>query len=91
MGPMPATDATPDGYGLGRVSDDELDRFRDWLVTAKVPTVSRRVAGDYCSRLRRVLRREDASTLTGGVQNDIDTAVRTFLQFRAWSRRAGAE
>ena len=75
--------ATPDDYGLGRVSDDELNRFRHWLVTAKVPTVTPKVAGDYCSRLRRVLRGDDVSTLTRGVQNDIETAVRTFLQFRA--------
>lgn len=78
MGAMTSSD----DYGLGDVTDDELARFRTWLVTSKSPTVSPRVAGDYVSRLRRVLRGDDVSTLTTGVQNDIETAVRTFRRFR---------
>ena len=56
-----------DRYGVGSVTDDEIERFRRWLVTSKSPPVSARVAGNYVSRLRRALRSDDVSSLTIGV------------------------
>lgn len=79
-GPYDRAMAGGDAYGLGPVSDGDLDAFREWLIRSR--RVTPRVAGDYRSRLKRALRVDDPSTLTAGVQANLDTAVRAFVEFR---------
>lgn len=68
-------------YGLGHVSEEELSEFRDRLQTEKDPTIGERPAGDYCSRVRRAVRGDEPADRAG--QASVETAVNTFLAFRA--------
>lgn len=69
-----------DGYGLGRVTEAELAAFGDWLVRSRGLTP--RPVGDYKSRVRRLARGVDMSTLTVDAQATLETAARAFLEFR---------
>lgn len=62
-------------------TDDELDDFYTWLQTRKVPTIGRAAASDYRSRVRRYAR-GDLAGLDAKGWASIDTAVRTFIEYR---------
>lgn len=67
---------------LRPVPDEELERFGDWLRASR--GIEERPISDYKSRLRRAL--ADGSEWAGwtsGVQANMKTAVRAFIEFRA--------
>jgi hypothetical protein len=67
-------------HPLGPVSEAELAEFGEWLVRTRALTP--RPVSDYQSRVRRVARGVDVSTLTPKSQASLRTAVRAFLEFR---------
>src|SRR5690348_15401187 len=71
---------TADGYGLDTVTEAELTEFGEWLVRTR--RLTPRPVSDYKSRVRRVARGVDMTTLTVNAQASLETAVRAFLAFR---------
>lgn len=69
-----------DGYSLGLVTEDKLSQFGEWLIRTRGLTP--RPVSDYKSRVRRVAKGVDMSTLTANAQASLETAVRAFLEFR---------
>lgn len=64
---------------LSPIGEAELEGFKDWLVSTR--GVTRKVASDYRSRLRRAIAVEP-TTLRPNVQADIRTAIKAFTEYR---------
>lgn len=80
------------GSGLGELLDeldrlrpvrqDEIERFGDWLRGSR--EIEERPISDYKSRLRRALTDgSDWGDWTPGVQANMKTAIRAFIEFRS--------
>lgn len=66
---------------LRPVPDDEIERFGDWLRSSR--GIEERPTSDYKSRLRRALTDgSDWENWTSGVQANMKTAIRAFIEFR---------
>lgn len=70
---------------LRSIDDADLEGFKDWLIATR--GVTRKVAGDYRSRLRRAIA-VDVTTLRPNVQADIRTAIKAFNEYQ---RTMGAQ
>jgi hypothetical protein len=82
----------PSGSGLAElldelhrllpVPDDEIERFGGWLRRSR--GIEERPISDYKSRLRRALTDgSDWENWTSGVQANMKTAIRAFIEFRS--------
>jgi hypothetical protein len=66
---------------LQPVPHDEIERFGDWLRTSR--GIEERPISDYKSRLRRALiDGAEWEAWTAGVQANMKTAIRAFIEFR---------
>ncbi len=67
---------------LRPVRDDEIQRFGHWLRSSR--GIEERPISDYKSRLRRALTDgSDWEAWTSGVQANMKTAIRAFIEFRS--------